>query len=60
MTIRWFTDADRQDLRDAEEGRRVLAELNLRHTRWITDRPDVPAEHMLPIDHLRIDPDRRR
>ncbi len=27
MTIRWLTDADRQDMRDAAEERRVLAEL---------------------------------
>ncbi len=27
MTIRWFTDADRQDMRDATEERRVLDEL---------------------------------
>jgi hypothetical protein len=27
VTIRWFTDADRQDIRDAEAERRVLAEL---------------------------------
>jgi len=27
VTIRWFTDADRQDMRDAEEERRVLYEL---------------------------------
>ncbi len=31
MTIQWFTDADRQDMRDAEEERRVLYELELKY-----------------------------
>ena len=37
MTIRWFTDADRQDMRDAAEERRFLAELYQKYwTREVT------------------------
>lgn len=60
MTIRWFTDADRQDMRDAEEERRVLNDLDMKYTRWSTDSREVPADRMLTIDHLQVDPKRRR
>jgi hypothetical protein len=61
VTIRWFTDADRQDMRNAEEERRVLDELELAEAR---KRPPggvpVTAAQLRKIENLRIDPSRRR
>ena len=64
MTIRWFTDADRQALQDAAEERRVLDELYRKYrTRVMT-----PAERDEAVAHFRnhremgtlqIDPYRR-
>ena len=42
MTIRWFTDADRQDMRDAAEEVRVLAELVRKY---------APPHVMTPEEH---------
>ncbi len=40
MTIRWFTDADRQDIRDAAEERRVLFQLEMRYLPLRTMTPE--------------------
>lgn len=61
MTIRWFTDADRQDMCDAEEECRVLAELvrKYRPTREITaaERAErIAHQHWERMSALRIDP----
>ena len=62
VAIRWFTDADRQDMRDAAEESRVLNEL----VRWY-DPPRVmtPEERDEAVKHPRpmwngppIDPNR--
>ena len=65
VTIRWFTDADRQDMRDAAEERRVLDELVLRYaTRVMSaeERAERIAHHRAhrEMGTLRIDPCRRR
>lgn len=61
VTIRWFTDADRQDMRNAKEDRRVLDELESGAARC---RPSggVPmtAAQLLKLENLRIDPTQRR
>jgi hypothetical protein len=61
VTIRWFTDADRQDIRNAKEERRVLDELELAEAR---NRPSscrpVTKALLRKIENLRIDPARRR
>jgi len=61
VTIRWFTDADRQDMRNAEEERRVLDELERAQAcsqdssrRWET------TARLRKIENLQIDPGRRR
>ncbi len=66
MTIRWFTDADRQDMRDAEEERRVLAELvdkyMLMHVMTPEERDVAVADfqkHEKIMNTLLIDPNRR-
>ncbi len=65
VTIRWFTDADRQDMRDAQEERRVLYELLDKYAplRVMTaeERAEAIAQYR---DHrdmstLQIDPYRR-
>ena len=63
MTIRWFTDADRQDMRDAAEERRVLAELE---DRYAPCRVMTPKERDREVKYPRriwngppIDPNRR-
>ncbi len=66
VTIRWFTDAARQDMRDAAEARRVLDELERAyrplHTMTAQER-DVAVtylrEHGETVEALRIDPYRR-
>ncbi len=62
MAIRWLTDADRQDMRDAAEEALVLAELVRRYrpTREITaeERAERLAHHR-DMTTLRIDPYRR-
>jgi hypothetical protein len=62
MTIRWFTDADRQDMRDAVEEALVLAELVRRYrpTREIT--AEERAEWIANFREVsfQIDPYRRR
>ncbi len=66
MTTRWFTDADRQDMRDAAEEVRVLAELERRYAppcREITpeerDRAIALSTLWERLSGLRIDPNRR-
>ena len=64
MTIRWFTDADRQDMRDAEEERWVLDELvgecaSLR-TMTAEDRAEAVARNPMTsrMSTLQINPSR--
>ena len=61
MTIRWFTDADRQDMRNVKQERRFLDELELAEARR---RPPggvpVTEAQLRKIENLRIDPSRRR
>ncbi|WP_157936854.1 hypothetical protein [Geodermatophilus chilensis] len=57
MTIRWFTDRDRQDMRDAQEERRVLDELELKYATEAS--VEVTAEQIRLIENLQIDPYRR-
>ncbi len=57
MTIRWFTDRDRQDMRDAQEERRVLDELELKYATEAS--VEVTAEQIPLIENLQIDPYRR-
>ena len=65
VTIWWLTDADRQDMRDAEEERRVLDELVQRcqAVRTITteERAERIARHqeLSRMSTLKIDPYRR-
>ncbi len=64
VTLRWFTDADRQDMRDAEEEHRVLAELVDEYvpTREITgeERAErIARRRWERMSGLRIDPYRR-
>ncbi|ADB76071.1 hypothetical protein [Geodermatophilus obscurus] len=66
MTIRWFTDADRQDMRDAAEERQVFYELLDRylpmHVLTPEERDEAVAhypEHGERMSTLRIDPYRR-
>jgi hypothetical protein len=63
VTIRWFTDADRQDMRDAEEARRVLAELveKYRPMYIITaeERAERIAHPRRDMGFLKINPYRR-
>lgn len=60
MAIRWLTDADRQDMRDAAEERRVLEELELKYRRMhvmTTEERDVQvARHWEIMGGLPIDP----
>ena len=61
VTIRWFTDADRQDMRNAKEERRVLDELELAEGRKRSPGGVPVTEAQLrKIAHIRIDPCRRR
>ena len=57
VTIRWFADADRQDMRNAKEERLVLDELESAAARH---RPSggVPMTEaqLLKLKNLRIDP----
>lgn len=57
MTLRRFTDRDRQDLRDAQEERRVLDEPARTYATeaWV----EVTAEQIRLSDNLRTDPYRR-
>ena len=58
MTIRWFTDADRQAMRDAEDASRVLEELRQKFPgRTITaeERANQPPA----LSSLKICPYRR-
>jgi hypothetical protein len=61
VTIRWFSDVDRQDMRNANEERRFLDELELAEAR---ERPSggvqVTAAQLRKIEYLCIDPCRRR
>ena len=63
MTIRWFTDADRQDMRDAAEEVRVLAELQRKYAPCREITPEERAERIANfrehIPGLPIDPYRR-
>lgn len=62
MTIRWFTDADRQDMRDAAEERRVLDELVQKYRPMRTITAEERAERIAnprEMGTLRIDPYRR-
>ncbi len=54
MTIRWFTDADRQDMRDAAEERRVLRELEDKYAPLHIMTAEERAE---AIAHYRDHPD---
>jgi hypothetical protein len=65
VTIHWFTDADRQDMRDAAEERRVLDELVQKYapTRTMTaeERAEAIARQpmMSRMSTLQINPYRR-
>jgi hypothetical protein len=63
VTIRWFTDADRQAMREeketAQEERRVLDELDRKYAREDRSEPLTP-ERLRVINYLQIDPNRRR
>ena len=64
MTIRWSTGADRQDVRDAAEERRVLDELVREYATHVVsaeERAERIAHHRTHRDMgtLRIDPYRR-
>jgi hypothetical protein len=66
VTIRWFTDADRQDMRVAAEEARVLAELVRKYAPCREMTPEDRAEaiayfrkHGDGIRGLPIDPYRR-
>ncbi len=63
MTIRWFTDADRQAMRDAEEERLVLDELVRKyrpmHVMTTEERDVQVAHHWEIMGTLLIDPYRR-
>ncbi|SET40491.1 hypothetical protein [Geodermatophilus poikilotrophus] len=65
MAVRWFTDADRQDMRNAAEERRVLDELVRTYAplRVMTaeERAEAIAQSTLweRLSGLRIDPNRR-
>jgi hypothetical protein len=58
MTIRWFTGKDREDMRLAEEARRVLDELYFRYAR--EGGVEVTPAMLRVIDGLQVDPSRRR
>ena len=61
VTIRWFTDTDRQDMRNAEEERRVLDELESGAARCRPSGGVPMTEALLPkLENLRIDPTQRR
>jgi hypothetical protein len=61
VTIRWFTDADRQDMRNAEEERRVLDELELAQAcSRVSSRRWETTARLRKIENLQIDPGRRR
>jgi hypothetical protein len=64
VTIRWFTDADRQDMRNAAEERRVLYELLDKyrplHVLTPEERDEAVAYYGERMSALRIDPYRRR
>ena len=57
MTIRWFTDRARQDMRDAQEERRILDELELKYATEAS--VEVTAQQIRLIENLQIDPYRR-
>ncbi len=60
--MRWFTDADRQKMRDAREFSRVRSEIELaeaRHQPLADARPMTEAQIRL-AGSLSIDPARRR
>jgi hypothetical protein len=63
VAIRWFTDADRQDMRDAAEERRVLYELQRKYAPCREITPEERAERIANfkehISGLPIDPNRR-
>ncbi|GAB3304987.1 hypothetical protein GCM10027451_11090 [Geodermatophilus aquaeductus] len=61
MVIRWFSDADRQDMADAREERRVLAALDEEYTTYQED-PGIPVTEWLVrwMAGPGIDPGRRR
>ena len=63
MTIRWFTDADRQDMRNAAEEARVLHELQDKYQPMHVMTPeerDVQVPHRWEnLTGLPIDPNRR-
>ena len=63
MAIRWFTDADRQDMRDAAEERLVLYELVRKYAPCRTITPEERAKRIAnfreDIPGLPIDPYRR-
>jgi len=58
VTIRWFTDSDRQDMRDAAEERRVLDELVQEYRPMRTMTAEERAERIAnprKMGTLRID-----
>jgi len=57
VTIRWFTDADRHDMRNAKEERQVLYELELAAARKREPNGRIPMTDR--IGNLRIDPTQR-
>ncbi|WP_147262992.1 hypothetical protein [Geodermatophilus sp. TF02-6] len=54
MTIRWFTDADRRDMRDAAEERAVTDQLEAEHA--TTGCIPMTAEQARLIDTLDLRP----
>jgi hypothetical protein len=62
MTIRWFTDADRQDMGDAVEEALVLAELVRRYRPMREITAEERAEWIANFREVsfQIDPYRRR
>jgi hypothetical protein len=59
LTIRWFTDADREGMRNARHERRDVDELELAEA-WKRPLRDVPMPEAMfrMIDDLQIDPSR--
>jgi hypothetical protein len=50
VTIRWFTDADRQDMRNAKEERQALYELELAAARKREPNGRIPMTAREPAD----------
>ncbi len=62
MPFHFFTDADRQAMRQAEQDMRVYREMVQRYTVWRSPEgtPITPAQMEIGNGLRRIDPNRRR